>query len=72
MPDSDKPTCGRWMPNAKAHCGRRPGHPGKCVSPEAYVGLLHVRCNTIVGYVEKYGELAKAYLATFGKAKVQA
>ena len=28
--------CGKWMPRARAHCARTPGHPeGKCRSPEA-------------------------------------
>jgi hypothetical protein len=31
---------------------------GKCVR-----GLLHFRCNTALGYIEMYGEMARAYLA---------
>jgi hypothetical protein len=28
--------CGKWMKRAKAHCGRRAGHPpGTCASPDA-------------------------------------
>jgi hypothetical protein len=27
-------------------------------------GLLHVRCNTALGYVEMHGEIAVAYLSS--------
>lgn len=36
MPATEQPTCGLWMPRAKAFCARRPGHPeGLCASPAA-------------------------------------
>jgi hypothetical protein len=38
MPVSEEPTremCGKWMPRAKTTCGRKPLHPGKCVTAEA-------------------------------------
>jgi hypothetical protein len=37
MSASGKPTCGKWMPKAKATCARRPDHPGKCATVAAYV-----------------------------------
>jgi hypothetical protein len=37
------------------------GRPGAAAS--VYGGLLCFRCNTTLGYVETYGELAAAYLA---------
>jgi hypothetical protein len=30
MPDPSRPTCGRWMPNARDYCGRGPGHKQGC------------------------------------------
>jgi hypothetical protein len=27
--------CGKWMPRAKANCGRKPLHRGECRTPEA-------------------------------------
>lgn len=38
LPASDDDTgrqvlCGKWMPIAQTHCGRRPGHGGDCKSP---------------------------------------
>jgi hypothetical protein len=38
MPASGQPRgdrCGKWMPRAKAHCGRMPGHRGECRTPAA-------------------------------------
>jgi hypothetical protein len=35
MPAADRPLCGKWMPRAKAHCGRKPLHPGKCITAKA-------------------------------------
>ena len=35
MPDSDKPTCGQWMPRKRTHCARGIGHPPPCATPEA-------------------------------------
>ena len=32
---ADGELCGKWMPRAKAHCARGPGHPPPCASPEA-------------------------------------
>jgi hypothetical protein len=37
---------------------------GKCIR-----GLLCFRCNTSLGYVEKFGPLARAYLARVAVAK---
>lgn len=41
MSASDQPTaggdvCGKWMPKAKVYCARKPLHPVKCLTPEAY------------------------------------
>jgi hypothetical protein len=30
MPDPSRPTCGRWMRNARDYCGRAPGHKQGC------------------------------------------
>jgi hypothetical protein len=30
MPDPSRPTCGRWMRNARDYCGRAPGHKQRC------------------------------------------
>lgn len=35
MPDSAKPTCGKWMPRKQTYCARGPGHPPPCATPEA-------------------------------------
>lgn len=35
MSATEKPTCGQWMPRARANCARGLGHPPPCASPEA-------------------------------------
>ena len=35
MPASDEPTCGKWMPRAKANCARRLLHKGECRTAKA-------------------------------------
>jgi hypothetical protein len=37
-PDTDKPTCGKWMPRAKVYCARTPGHAPSCASPARMAG----------------------------------
>jgi hypothetical protein len=38
-------------------------HPGeKQACDKCRRGLLNLRCNVAVGYIERYGELARAYL----------
>jgi len=32
-----EPTCGKWMPRAKTHCARRPGHKGECRTAAALI-----------------------------------
>jgi Recombination endonuclease VII len=34
-PTAVKARCGKWMPRAKATCGRKADHPGKCVTAKA-------------------------------------
>jgi hypothetical protein len=35
MPDSEKPTCSKWMPRKQAYCARKPDHKGDCRTAEA-------------------------------------
>jgi hypothetical protein len=35
MADDEQPTCGKWMPRARAYCARKPQHKAECRTAQA-------------------------------------